>query len=217
MPPPKRLTRNSDGRLIVSTFEGIRKRAYGEVDIACLTTMDSVTKNQICRTDTDAITIGCEAGFKMFTLAEPVDCFILNCSITNLNSGKCGLVARLDPDSRDGYYFSLDLNKGVTSCRSWATGEEKSGDEMMQFNELQPGYWVADRDKPVELKLISFGSYHELSIDGEIVLSLVDSTFSSGLVGFYVETATLSIRDLKIEKIESPSQSDDHLTHGPHS
>ena len=132
-----------------------------------------------------------------------------------VETGKCGLVVRIDPDSRDGYYFSLDLLKGVASCRSWSTDASATGDEMMQYEELQSGYWVVSRGKTVDVQLISFGSYHELSIDGQIVLSLVDSGFDSGLLGFYVETAKLSISQLKVDRLKSPTQADVHLTHGP--
>jgi beta-fructofuranosidase len=217
MPPPKRLTREADGQLRVSSFEGILNRAYEEIDAGCLQTTANAASNEICKAEDDALTIGCEAGFQMFTFEEQADCFLLSCTLTMLEPGKCGLVARLDPESRDGYYYSLDLFKGVASCRSWSTNCEKAGDEMMQFDQLQPGYWIAERDDPVKIQLICFGSYHELSINGRIVLSLVDSAFIKGMLGFYVETAKLSVTDLKVEKLESPSQSDDHLTHGPHS
>ena len=217
MPPPKRLKRAADGQLQVCTFEGITGRASGMIDTTCFDVSENATSNQICKTKNDTLTVGCDAGFRMFTFAQEVDCFMLSCSITMVETGKCGMVVRLDPDSRDGYYFSLDLLKGVASCRSWSTNEQASGDEMMQFNALQAGYWVTSDKESVDVQLISFGSYHELSIDGQIVLSLVDSAFTSGRLGFYVETAKLSIGNLKVESLKSPTQSDDHLTHGPHS
>ena len=214
MPPPKRLKRAADGQLQVCTFEGIIDRVEGTVD-ACFDIIKNETTHHVCKTINDTLTIGSAAGFQMFTLSQQVNCFMLSCSIEMVETGKCGLVVRLDPDSRDGYYFSLDLLKGVASCRSWSTDENVSGDEMMQFAELQSGYWVTSEDKAIDLRLISFGSYHELSIDGQIVLSLVDSAFTSGLLGFYVETAKLSITNLKVEQLASPTQSDVHLTHGP--
>ena len=216
MPPPKRLTRTADGQLQVSTFEGIKDRVSGSIDTS-IEIIENATKQHVCKTEDGTLTVGSAAGFQMFTLSTQVDCFLLSCSIEMLETGKCGLVVRLDPDSNDGYYLSLDLLKGVASCRSWSTNEAASGDEMMQFKELQAGYWVLSGKKTIDLQLISFGSYHELSIDGRVVLSLVDSAFNSGLLGFYVETAKLSITELKVEQLLSPTQSDVHLTHGPHS
>ena len=214
MPPPKRLKRAADGQLQVCTFEGIKNRAVGTID-TCFDLSESATSNRVCKTEKDTLTIGSAAGFQMFTLSEQVSCFMLSCTIEMVETGKCGLVVRLEPESRDGYYFSLDLLKGVASCRSWSTNANVSGDEMMQFTELQAGYWVASNKTKIDLQLISFGSYHELCIDGQVVLSLVDSAFTSGQLGFYVETAKLSITNLKVECLESPTQSDDHLTHGP--
>ena len=216
MPPPKRLTRAADGQLQVRTFEGIMDRVDGKID-TCFDEDRNGIPNRVCKTENDTLTVGSAAGFQMFTFSEQVDCFVLRCSIEMLETGKCGMVVRIDPDSRDGYYFSLDLLKGVASCRSWSTNENVTGDEMMQFKELQAGYWVVSKGKSVDVQLISFGSYHELSIDGQIVLSLVDSAFPSGQTGFYVETAKLSITNLKVEHLQSPTQSDVHLTHGPHS
>ena len=200
MPPPKRLTRAADGQLQVSTFEGITDRATGAIDTS-FEMIRNGSSNYVCETDNDTLVVGSTAGFQMFTLADQVDCFMLSCSIEMVETGKCGLVVRLDPDSRDGYYFSLDLLKGVASCRSWSTKENASGDEMMQYTELQSGYWVTSNDKTIDVQLISFGSYHELCMNGQIVLSLVDSAFSSGLLGFYVETAKLSISNLKAESL----------------
>ena len=62
--------------------------------------------------------------------------------------------------------------------------------------------------------MVSFGSYHELSIDGNVILSLADANFSSGMLGFYVETASLHVSDLEVHHIKSPTQTDDHLTTG---
>ena len=214
MPPPKRLKRATDGQLQVSTFEGILNRAEEAID-TCFDIGEKSNSNCVCKTQDDTLVVGSTAGFQMFTLSQEVNCFVLSCSIEMLEKGKCGLVVRLDADTRDGYYFSLDLLKGVASCRSWSTDENASGDEMMQFVELQAGYWVTSQEKTIDLQFISFGSYHELSIDGQIILSLVDSAFSSGLLGFYVETAKLAITNLKVRQLRSPTQSDDHLTHGP--
>ena len=214
LPPPKRLKRAADGQLQVRTFEGIKDRVNGTID-TCFDIIENASSSHVCKTEKDTLVVGSAAGFQMFAMSEEVDCFMLGCTIKMVETGKCGLVVRIDPDSRDGYYFSLDLLKGVASCRSWSTNENASGDEMMQFKELQSGYWVTSEEKTVDLQFISFGSYHELSIDGNIVLSLVDSAFSSGLFGFYVETAKLSITNLKVEHLKSPTQSDVHLTHGP--
>ncbi|MGM0490705.1 MAG: glycosyl hydrolase, partial [Planctomycetota bacterium] len=62
--------------------------------------------------------------------------------------------------------------------------------------------------------LLAFGSYHELSINGGVVLSLADATFSGGLLGFYVETAELQIGELVVHQLDSPTQTDEHLVRG---
>ena len=76
MPPPKRLKRAADGQLQVCTFEGIKDRAIGTID-TCFDIIKNGTSNHVCKTEQDTLTIGSDAGFKMFTLAEQVDCFML--------------------------------------------------------------------------------------------------------------------------------------------
>ena len=84
----------------------------------------------------------------------------------------------------------------------------------MQFKALQFGSWYDPGPRNLDLKLLAFGSYHELSINGSVVLSLANDRFSNGLLGFYVETAELYIEDLVVQRLSPPTQSDEHLTTG---
>jgi beta-fructofuranosidase len=47
-----------------------------------------------------------------------------------------------------------------------------------------------------------------------VTLSLADTTFADGMLGFYVETAELQIDELSIQRLEPPTQSDEHLATG---
>ena len=108
----------------------------------------------------------------------------------------------------------MDLRKGVAQLRRWGTGPDGSGENMMQFKTLQSGFWEAHRDRPIDATLIAYGSYIELSVDGRVILTLVDQTFVEGSVGVYVESADLKLTDVNLELLQSPIQSDDHLTRG---
>jgi beta-fructofuranosidase len=68
--------------------------------------------------------------------------------------------------------------------------------------------------REIRIKLISFGSYHELSINDAVTLSLADTAFAGGMLGFYVETDQLQIDELSIQRLEPPTQSDEHLATG---
>ena len=214
MPPPKRLDRRDDGRLIVKSFEGLEERVLEEIDTRCVSQLKTKGREEFCRTDSQSLHLSSPAGFQAFVFDQELSCFRMRATLKMVGSGKCGLLYRIDPETHDGYYISLDLMKGVAQFRSWGTGPARTGEHMMQFESLQSGNWYHDDPQNVSVQLISFGSYHELSINGAVTLSLADDRFHAGKLGIYIETAELRIDDLVVERLESPTQSDDHLTQG---
>ena len=216
MPPPKRLVKNDQGLLRAVTFEGIADYVREPVDTRCIHSLiDDVGPNiQQCRVDGEHLDLACESGFQAFVFDETLDHFRLQATIEMQGLGKCGLVFRIDAESRDGYYLSLDLVKGVAQLRAWGTGEDGSGEHMMQFRTLQTGFWYSELRSGASLQLIAFGSYIELSVNGRVVLSLADQSFGSGQLGVYLETAEVRVSELQVDRLASPSQTDEHLASG---
>jgi len=212
--PPKRLERCENGQLCVRTFEGIGERVTGRLAVRCLHTLKDHRPEAFCRVGDSGLSLVSEAGFQGFVFDEEATCFRMRCRLTLTGAGKCGILCRLDAQSHDGYYLSLDLVKGIAQFRSWRTGLPGSGEHMMQFKTLQEGFWRARAQEGVDVQLLAFGSYHELSLDGKIVLSLADTAFAAGLLGFYVETAKLQVDDLLVDELDPPTQTDDHLANG---
>ena len=52
--------------------------------------------------------------------------------------------------------------------------------------------------------LFRSGMYIEFSVDGYVVLSLVDDSFAEGGVGFYTESAAVCLSHLTIETLSRP-------------
>ncbi len=214
MPPPKRLVRRSNGQLQVRSFEVFDDRIVGELETRCIRTLKKSHQQDHCRTDAGSIRLTSEAGFQAFVFDQPVDSFSMRAGLTLSGAGKCGLLFRVDEASHDGYYISLDLAKGIAQFRSWGTGPPGSGEHMLEFDSLQAGFWHTENRREIDIRLISFGSYHELCIGDGVILSLADAKFTEGLLGIYVETADLLVHDLKVERLEPPTQTDEHLTTG---
>lgn len=214
MPPPKRLVRQDDGLLRVTSFEQFDEWVKEEVDSRCVRQLCEGAGEQFCAIDGHHLDLRGEAGFKVFSFDEELSCFRLRARLELNGKGKCGLVFRMNRDTRDGYYLSLDLLKGVAQLRAWGTNDAETGENMMSFRSLQSGYWYSDTIGNAAVQLIAFGSYIELSIDGRVILSLADQTFSHGQVGVYLETADLDLYDVQLHRMDSPSQSDDHLVSG---
>ena len=219
MPPPKRLRRRSDGLLQPTTYERFEDWIEEEIPLGCVRRLSpqggysTDESDSVCRHD-DVLELSSQAGWSGFLFDRPLGCFRFEAQLTLDGLGKCGLLFRLDPATRDGYYLSLDLLKGVAQLRAWDTGPEASGEHMMDFDSLQAGYWVADPPGAASIKLLVFGSYLELSVDGRVLLSLADQTFDIGHFGLYVETGRLIATQLKLHRMRSPTQSDDHLVSG---
>jgi beta-fructofuranosidase len=216
MPPPKRLVRNEQGLLRAVTFEGIADYVLESVDARCIHSLidDVAPQVEQCQVDGGHLDLACESGFQAFVFDEALDHFRFQAKLEMRGLGKCGLVFRIDAPSRDGYYLSLDLHKGVAQLRAWGTGEEGSGEHMMQFQSLQSGFWYSQIRTEANVQLIVFGSYIELSINGRVVLSLANKSFDSGQLGIYLETAEVSVSNIQLDRLASPSQTDEHLVSG---
>ncbi|MEQ8789269.1 MAG: glycosyl hydrolase [Pirellulaceae bacterium] len=214
MPPPKRLVRTSEGLLRAATFEGFDAWLEGRIDTRCIHALNEGLTEELCSAASDRLELQSEAGFQAFVFDEPLAGFRLQANLKLRGQGKCGLVFRVDPDTHDGYYLSLDLLKGVCQLRSWKTGPLGSGENAMQFKALQNGYWYTDTRGQAHVRMLAFGSYLELSIDGRVVLSLVDQAFDAGLLGVYLESSHVELSDVSLHRMCSPNQSDDHLASG---
>lgn len=216
MPPPKRLVRTDSGLLRAVTFEGIDDYLRESIDTRCIHGLieDVSPQVEVCRVDDGELELACQSGFQTFVFDDRLDHFRFRAMLEMQGIGKCGIVFRFCPESRDGYYLSLDLLKGVAQLRAWGTGADGGGEQMMQFNSLQSGFWYSDDRGRAEVQLIAFGSYFEFSIDGRVILSLADQTFESGSMGVYLETAEVRLSDMNLQRLASPSQTDEHLASG---
>ncbi|MCA9132837.1 MAG: glycosyl hydrolase [Planctomycetales bacterium] len=214
LPPPKRLRRTADGLLRPSSFEGLDAWLEQSVSVQCIRGLTTGLEQEYCSTVDGQLEVKSESGFHAFVFDEPLSCFRFRATLQMHGRGKCGLVFRIDPSTHDGYYLSLDLVKGIAQLRSWGTGPAGSGEEMMQFASLQAGYWHSVTPGQAEVQLIAFGSYFEFSVGGQVILSLADQLFTHGLMGVYLETAHLHLRDIELNRMRSPWQSDEHLVSG---
>ncbi|MBK1828071.1 hypothetical protein [Haloferula rosea] len=214
MPPPKRLSRDDDGLLYLKTFEEFQNWTEEAIDTRCVDALKDGGPEGHCRALDERWEVSSPDGFQVFVFQQELKSFWLTGTIRMQGKGKCGLVLRVDPDSHDGYYLSLDLLKGVAQLRTWGTAPNQTGEHVMQFDTLQSGFWYTAGRSEATVSLLAYGSYLELSINGRIVLSLADQTYRAGLAGVYLDTASLNVDDLKIHRLRDPEQVDDQLVGG---
>lgn len=214
MPPPKRLHVFEGGLLRATTFEGFEKLLGEKIDTRCVRPLRKGLGNELCAVDGQELELACEAGFQAFVFERSIASARMRAKIDLQGLGKCGLVFRVNPETHDGYFLSLDLLKGVAQLRAWQTGPPGSGEHMMQFKSLQTGNWTSKTAEQADVQLIAFGSYLEFSVNGRVILSLADSTFEKGLFGVYLESAKMILHDVELCLLDNPFQSDDHLVTG---
>ncbi|MEM6562686.1 MAG: glycosyl hydrolase [Planctomycetota bacterium] len=215
MPPPKRLTVAEDGRLKLASFEGFEQQVREKLSCDQLAPFEPLVDNpDACATvgDDACVTFDSDGGFEAFLLSETVDCFRLQAKLHLEGRGKCGFIFRTNPDTSDGYHLSLDLIKGVAQLRAWGAYEGGTDENAFRFQTLQAGYWLSDPGGPWNVELLAFGSYLEFSVNGFVLLTLADDTYTRGRVGIYVETALLRAENLTLEKLQSPRRPTDLLT-----
>lgn len=214
MPPPKRLTFDTEGRLVVRSFEGFDQKVVEDIEIEEARAL-RLADGAVCTIKKgNFIDVSNRHGFEIFELVKDVPAFRFRVTLELRSEGKCGMTFRLDPETQDGYYLSLDLVKGVAQARAWGSGPEGSGENMMRFESLQSGYWRTSQRGTAEVQLIAYGSYVELSVNDRVVLSFADQSFVDGSLGLYVDSAELHVSDYSVERLSSPVQSDEHLANG---
>jgi beta-fructofuranosidase len=211
MPPPKRLCRADDGVLYLRTFEGFEEWVEEAVGLDEPSLLLKETRGHKVSRIEKGWHLESIFGFQAFLLGRPMADFRLDCHLSIDGRGKCGFVFRIDEESHDGYYLSLDLLKGIAQLRAWGTAMETDGEHMMSFKTLQSGNWVARGDCGEIFSLMVFGSYIEFSIAGRIVLSLADLNFHKGHVGIYADSCSLSVTNVALHPMREPEQRDGQL------
>lgn len=206
LPPPKELVARPSGRLILRSYSGFDQLAADPVTI---TTPDDIARlfdnphGQVFMDD-DGLHVGCKSGNETFLLPGEHEDFRLRAHVVLEGLGKCGLVLRVT-DEGDGYYLSLDLVKGYAQLRHWGASPHPEFEHAFRYQTLQTGNFITDPGNTAwDIEIITHGMYFELSINGQVTLSLVDDGFWKGRIGFYTESAQLCLSDVTLEQLSRP-------------
>lgn len=199
LPPPKEIETDEDGRLRLVSFRGFDEQVVDTVGPDALTPLEQLLGYvEVPDEDMQLSRLRSDSGFEAFLVRGDHCDYRLSGTIQVEADGKFGLVMHLQ-EGGDGYYISLDPEKGVTQIRYWAARDGGTLDEAFEYEQLQASYQIP-RSGPIPFSLISFGSYIELSLHGRIALTLADDRLDRGRVGFYLESSRLRVTDLRLER-----------------
>ena len=116
--------------------------------------------------------------------------------------GKFGIVSDVD-EQGNGYFISFDIVHGVVNIRSWGFNPLNARQNFI-FQDIQSGFFDVIDTQSFAFKLIRYGNYIELSIDGIVKLTLMDYTFSGNGVGLYTSSAIISLQESVFKVLPDP-------------
>jgi beta-fructofuranosidase len=205
LPPPKELVVAKDGRLLLRSHSGFNDLVTGsdKIDAAGQCRMLYGNPHAGIEDHDGAMFMKCRSGYEAFLLPGRHEEFRLRADMTLEGSGKGGLVLRINEEG-DGYYLSLDLINGIAQMRAWGANATPEFEHAFRYQPLQEAHFRGSKHGPWKIEVVAHGMYLEVSIDGFVVLSLVDDTFADGAVGFYAESATLGVRNVVLERLTRP-------------
>lgn len=204
LPPPKELGTDSDGRLVLKSYyrwdrqvtQTILQTEFGE--LKHLLSNPTATS----AIESDKWTCSSRSGYEIFSFEKPSASFIWEGLLTVEGMGKLGLVSDVDSEA-NGYFISFDVKNGLLQMRAWGFNPLDVRQNFI-FNDLQTGVFKLNEENRFNFRLIHYGNYIELSIDGEVKLTLMDYTFSGNGIGLYSASSVISLQNSIVKILPDP-------------
>jgi beta-fructofuranosidase len=204
LPPPKELVTDEAGRLLLKSYyrwEQMVKQTLRQEQMGTLTSVFG-NPTASCHIAPDKWTCGTRSGYEIFCFEKPSASFIWEGMLTVEGLGKLGLVTDIDPEG-NGYFISFDLSTGIANIRTWGFNPLNSRENFIFYN-IQTATFGIPQNHSIWFKLIRYGNYIELSIDGTVKLTLIDYTFSGSGMGLYSASSVISLQHSVVKSLPDP-------------
>lgn len=206
LPPPKELDTDDKGRLLLKSYyrwqtmviKTIYQNELGEVEhLLANPTATSVI-------NADKWTCGSKSGYEIFAFQKPSASFIWEGLLNVEGMGKLGLVSDIDHEG-SGYFISFDISNGLLQIRAWGFNPLNNRQNFI-FTDIQPGIFTSRGQRAFYFKLIRYGNYIELSIDGVVKLTLMDYTYCGSGLGLYSSSSVISLQNSILKILPDPQE-----------
>ena len=206
LPPPKQLSTDDRGRLVLKSYyrweqmitRSITQDAFGE----CKPLLNNPTA--FFENVNAKLTCGSRSGYELFCFQKQSNSFIWEGLLTVEGMGKLGLVCDMDSDG-NGYFISIDITRGQSTIRSWGFNA-KDNKQNFIFHDIQTALFLMTTESSVHFRLIRYGNYIELSINGIVKLTLMDYTFSGKGFGLYAASSVISLQHSLLHALPDPEE-----------
>jgi beta-fructofuranosidase len=204
LPPPKQLDVDEEGRLILKSFYRWDKMVLTTITQNNFTTVKPILNNptnQLNISD-NQWTIGARSSYEIFAFIKPSPSFIWEGEIVVEGMGKFGLVTDLDEEG-NGYFISFDITNRVVKIRAWGFNEQNVQHNFIH-KDIQSCIFKLHAKDTFHFQLIRYGNYIELSIDGTVVLTLIDYTYSNQGIGLYSASSVIVLKNSILKTLPDP-------------
>ncbi len=206
LPPPKQLDTDDKGRLVLKSYyrwEQMVKKSIGQEQLGGVVQLFS-NPTASSTIEPGKWTCGARSGYEIFCVEKPATNFIFEGLLTVEGMGKMGIVSDIDNEG-NGYFISFDVANGLIQLRAWGFNPLNNRENFI-FKNIQSSIFVVNETRSFFFKLIRYGNYIELSIDGVVKLTLIDYTYSGKGIGFYSASSVLSLQNLMVRVLPEPEE-----------
>ena len=210
LPPPKEIVVDDNGELYLRSCWLFDAKARPAVSADPMSPVQRVLDNPTARVDanSDRLNLSSHSGYEIFYMERRVVHFRLRYTVRMKGRGKTGLVLRAN-EQGDAYFISLDLVSGLAQMRDWQQRHNGVFNNAFEYVQIQENHFPVSRDLSYRVELIAYGGYYELSVDGRIVLSLIDvRRCHDDRIGFYTESAEILLSGISLEELAGPEEED---------
>lgn len=206
LPPPKELVTDEHGRLLLKTYYRWDQMVLKTVPQAQFGPVKKILSNSSAVADTEGEkwTCGTETGYEIFCIKKPSAGFIWEGTLQLDGMGKLGLVSDMDDDG-NGYFISFDLFNGRVIIRSWGFNPLNHRENFI-FSQIQSEIFTINAQKSLAFRLVRYGHYIELSIDGIVKLTLMDYSFSGNNIGIYSASSVITLSQSILKVLPNPPE-----------
>jgi beta-fructofuranosidase len=203
LPPPKQLRRDSQGRLELVSYYRWEEKKRGSRALErehFRPHLENPTADS--GGEGSSLRFSSRCGHEVFTAPEDGGAWIWEGELRVIQQGRCGFVFGLD-EQLNGYFISIDGSHGLASIKAWGSRPERIFQNYI-YEDLQFAAFPPNPEGRYAFRLIRWGSYIELSLDGVVRLTLVDARFKGRTLGIYVESAEVALSAPILHSLESP-------------
>jgi beta-fructofuranosidase len=204
LPPPKELDTDDRGRLLLKSYYRWGKMVKKTILQDELEVVEHLLSNTTAFSTIEPgkWSCGSRSGYEIFCFQKPSSSFIWEGLLTVEGMGKLGLVCDIDQEG-NGYFISFDVSNGLVKIRAWSFNPLNTRQNFI-FNDIQSGIFTTNGKRSFHFRLIRYGHYIELSIDGVVKLTLMDYSYNGNGIGLYSASSVISLQNSTLMVLPEP-------------